>query len=65
MRHLKQFRGRPQPHRGFRCGRTGKCCFNNERHALQRATELDPATLIRAYRCDFCGAWHLTSKRKA
>ena len=49
-----------------RCGATRKVLFNSHEAAMLRAGEIldgeSDATWLRAYRCQFCGGWHLTSK---
>jgi len=39
------------------CTRTGKRC-----HAVRRLALQDGKPGLRAYRCEFCGTWHTTSK---
>lgn len=53
--------------RGHRCGPTGKAIFKSLRSAMDRAEEIrvessNSVRFKRAYRCDFCGWYHLTSK---
>lgn len=49
-----------------KCGLTGKVMFGSQEHAFQRGGEIlagDPhAVSFRAYRCEFCGKFHLTTK---
>jgi hypothetical protein len=54
-----------------RCGFTDKVCFPSERSALERAGEIldgqhnrratNRASNFRAYRCEYCSQFHLTS----
>lgn len=53
------------------CGPTSKRGFNTERGALNRAQEIfdgqgmenkDMPRTFRAYKCEFCGKYHLTAK---
>ncbi|MDE2097579.1 MAG: hypothetical protein KGL39_10060 [Patescibacteria group bacterium] len=50
-----------------RCGKTGKAMFRTHNAAMLRASEIMEnddcnATQFRAYRCLFCGSYHLTSQ---
>lgn len=43
----------------LRCEATGKRCYRSERQA-KRARTRHIHDRLRAYRCAFCGRWHLT-----
>lgn len=43
--------------RYIRCGPTGKRLYKSEAAAMMAHPEMP-----RAYRCEYCGGWHLTSK---
>ena len=62
-RQQSKRRRRPAPPKWERCSRTGKRGFVSEGDALIGAANL-PATYVRAYRCEFCDRWHVTSQRK-
>lgn len=58
----KRMRGR-----NSRCGATRKVCFKSHAAAMARACEIlggdDPRAMqFRAYRCEYCGLFHITSK---
>lgn len=50
------------------CAQTGKRSWHSQADALEAAASLARAAggskPIRAYLCNFCGCWHLTSKPK-
>lgn len=49
-----------------KCGHTGKVCFKSHQHAMHRAmtilSNMAGNGQFRAYECQWCGLWHLTSK---
>lgn len=47
-------------HTGFKCGMTGKIQFPSHEAAVERGVEL--MATFRSYKCEYCGAWHLTKK---
>ncbi len=49
-----------------RVGRCRKFCYTSEHQATAKARRVQRVrdVRLRAYRCDRCGAWHLTSEPK-
>mgnify|MGYP001608149830 CR=1 FL=1 len=50
-----------------RCGPTSKVIFKSYNAAIFRAEEIlksesSRSNYFRAYKCEYCGFWHLTSK---
>jgi len=49
-----------------KCGATGKIMFKTHEAALERAAEImgqdQTASLKRAYKCQYCGKYHITSQ---
>jgi hypothetical protein len=44
-----------------KCWLTKKVCFPNPESAMARSSEFGPVGW-RAYRCNYCGSYHLTTK---
>lgn len=45
------------------CVRTGKATFGERESAMWAATRATRrVAYLRAYQCEFCGFWHLTTK---
>ena len=45
-----------------KCWLTKKVCFGSQAIALDAGAANDPALPWRAYRCNYCGTWHLSTK---
>lgn len=58
---MRRFRTK-KPFGAGRCGQTNKRCFKSHRDA--EAAIRSKGQLMRVYRCQFCGLYHLTSQVK-
>lgn len=45
------------------CGATGKVCFKSQQRAEEVGVERC-GTVLRAYKCPFCGQWHFTKAER-
>lgn len=68
MRHRNKALA-PRRHEGTRCWKDGKKIFKTVAHAMNRAAQLITrrgwaSNEARAYLCEHCGGYHLTSKPK-
>lgn len=64
MSHTLTRKDRALRNQHTRCGPTKKVMFKSHEQAVERIGEIfeegTPEKSLRAYRCSFCGGWHIT-----
>lgn len=56
---MSRVKREPAPWAAGTCAATGKRCFDSRKHARRTLRAFAPGERQQAYRCSYCGWWHL------